>query len=188
VPAHSRVYGGRTAIFGRVITNNKRDDVDYFRFNIAQSLIYGQQLGWIHPEIVDDPIQFPFLKKMANLRWERRDFFAEAEMLRPPVVEGKMSLLNCSAFLRGQIWNHEKLAMAGAWEDADGNRSLFVINAGGTTADVTLSVYEDEYNLPEIIEAFDTQDGFQLLGQTSENGIRKLHCRIQPEGVGILNW
>ena len=162
--------------------------MDYFRFNIAQSLLYGQQLGWIHPEIVNDPVQFPFLKKMAQLRWERRDFFAEAEMLRPPVVEGKMPLLDCSAFLRGQIWNHEKLAMAGAWEDMEGKRSLFVINAGGTEADVTLSVYEDEYNLPETIDAFDTQDGFKLLGMTSENGIRKLHCRIKPEGVGILNW
>lgn len=188
VPAYSRVYGGRTAIFGRVITQNKRDDVDYFRFNIAQSLLYGQQLGWIHPEIVDDPVQFPFLKKMAAIRWDNCDFFAEAEMLRPPVVEGKMSLLDCEAYLRGQIWNHEKLAMAGAWEDASGKRSLFVINAGGSTAEVTVSVYEDEYDLPEIIDAFDTQDGFKLLGMESENGIRKLHCRIAPEGVGILNW
>ena len=188
VPAHSRIYGGRTAIFGRVITNNKRDDVDYFRFNIAQSLVYGQQLGWIHPEIVNDPVQFPFLKKLAGIRWEYRDFFAEAEMLRPPVVEGKMALLNCSAFLRGQIWNHEKLVQAGAWEDTCGNRNLFVINAGSTEAEVTLSVYENEYNLPQSIENFDVCDGFVLLGMESANGIRKLRCRIAPEGVGILNW
>ena len=188
VPAHSRVYGGRTAIFGRVITNNKRDDVDYFRFNIAQSLVYGQQLGWIHPEIVDDPRQFPFLKKMAQLRWERRDFFAEAEMLRPPVVEGKMDLLDCETFLRGQIWNHEKLVVSGAWEDMSGQRSLFVINAGGNEAELTLSVYENEYDLPETVEAFHTQDGFTLLGMTSENGIRSFRCRIASEGYGILNW
>lgn len=188
VPAHSRVYGGRTAIFGRVITQNKRDDVDYFRFNIAQSLLYGQQLGWIHPEIVDDPVQFPFLKKMAHIRWENREFFAEAEMLRPPVVEGKMPLLDCEAFLRGQIWNHEKLAMAGAWEDASGNRKLFVVNAGGEEADVTLSVYEAEYNLPKSIEKFDIQDGFEILGMESRKGVRKIRCRIAPEGVAILNW
>lgn len=188
VPAHSRVYGGRTAIFGRVITQNKRDDVDYFRFNIAQSLIYGQQLGWVHPEIVNDPVQFPFLKKMASIRWDNRDFFAEAEMLRPPVVEGKMPLLDCEAFLRGQIWNHEKLVMAGAWEDASGCRKLFVINAGGEEAEVTLSVYEKEYNLPKTIDDFQHQDGFTLLGMESKKGIRKLRCRISPEGVGILNW
>ena len=188
VPAHSRVYGGRTAIFGRVITQNKRDDVDYFRFNIAQSLLYGQQLGWIHPEIVDDPVQFPFLKKMANIRWENRAFFAEAEMLRPPVVEGKMPLLNCEAFLRGQIWNHEKLAMAGAWEDAGKNRKLFVINAGAEEAEVTLSVFEKEYNLPKSIDGFDVQDGFEIIGMESKKGVRMIRCRIASEGVGILNW
>ena len=185
VPAHSRVYGGRTAIFGRVITQNKRDDV---RFNIAQSLIYGQQLGWVHPEIVNDSVQFPFLKKMAAIRWENREFFAEAEMLRPPVVKGKVPLFDCSAFLRGQIWNHEKLAMAGAWEDAEGKRKLFVINAGAQEAEVILSVYEKEYNLPKTIDSFEVQDGFEIVSMETKRGIRKIHCRIAPEGVGVLCW
>ena len=187
VPAHPRIYGGRTAIFGRVITSNTRDNADYFRFNIAQSLTFGQQLGWVHPEIVNDPVQFPFLKKLAAIRWEYRNFFAEAEMLRPPIVEGQMMLLNCEPFLRGQIWNHEKMVQAGAWEDAQGNRSLFVINAGSTEAEVTLSVYPDEYQLPENI-SFSTCDGFTLLETVYENNICKLRCRIAPEGVGILNW
>ena len=188
VPAHSRIYGGRTAIFGRVITNNKRDDAAYFRFQVAQSLVYGQQLGWIHPEIVNDPVQFPFLKKMAAIRWAYREFFAEAEMLRPPLAEGKMALLDCEAWLRGQIWHHEKTVVAGAWEDAADKRILYVVNAGDTEAEVTLSVNEKEYDLPQSIEDFDVCDGFVLLGMESVNGIRKLRCRIAPEGVGILNW
>lgn len=188
VPAFPRVYGGRTAVFGRVITRNKRDDVDYFRFQIAQSLVYGQQLGWIHPEIVDDPIQFPFLKKMANIRWNMREFFAEAEMLRPALVEGEMPLLDCEAFLRGQIWNHEQLVVTGAWEDKAGKRALIVVNAGGTDADVTLSVYESEYKLPDSIDQFQLQDGFELVGMESVDGVRRLHCKVAAEGVGILNW
>ena len=188
VPAHSRIYGGRTAIFGRVFTNNTRDNTDYFRFNIAQSLVYGQQLGWLHPEIVDDPDQFPFLKKMAKIRWDYREFFAEAEMLRPPVVEGNVPLLNCEPFLRGQIWNHEKLVQAGGWEDAQDNRSLFVINAADSPAEFTLSVYESEYQLPENIRGFDVQDGITLLEMTSEYGVRKLRCKLEPCGYGILNW
>lgn len=188
VPAHSRIYGGRTAIFGRVYTNNTRDNADYFRFNMAQSLVYGQQLGWLHPEIVDDPVQFPFLKKMAKIRWDYREFFAEAEMLRPPVVEGNVPLLNCEPFLRGQIWNHEKLVQAGGWEDAQGNRSLFVINAADAPAEFTLCVYESEYQLPENIHDFDVQDGVTLIEMTSENGVRKLRCKLEPCGYGILNW
>lgn len=188
VPAFARVYGGRTAIFGRVITGNKRNDNAYFRYNMAEALVYGQQLGWIHPEVVNDPVQFPFLKKMAKIRWDNTEFFTEAEMLRPPVVEGKMDLLDCEAFLRGQIWNHEKLVVSGAWEDAAGQRKLFVINAGETEAEVTLTVYESEYNLPETLESFQLSDGFTLLGQEIANGVRKLRCRIAPEGCGVLSW
>lgn len=188
VPAFPRVYGGRTGIFGRVITPNKRDDNAYFRYNIAEALVYGQQLGWVHPEVVDDPVQFPFLKKMAKLRWDNAEFFTEAEMLRPPVIEGRMELLNCEAFLRGQIWNHEKLVMAGAWEDTAGVRKLFVINAGETEAEVTLSVFEKEYALPETVGGFQLCEGLTLLGEETENGVRKLRCRIAPEGFGVLTW
>jgi len=145
-------------------------------------------LGWVHPEVVDDPVQFPFLKKMAKLRWENAEFFAEAEMLRPPLVEGSMELLDCEAFLRGQIWNHEKLVMAGAWENATGERKLFVVNAGEREAEVTLSVYESEYRLPENVERFQISDGLTLLGAESEKGVRRLRCRIAPEGFGILTW
>ena len=126
-----------------------------------------------------------------NHLWGNKDMslnVAEAEMLRPPLVEGKQPLLNCEAFLRGQIWNHEKCVVAGGWEDSQGKRSLFIINSGNAEAEVTLSVYEKEYDLPQTIDAFDVQDGFMLLGMESENGIRKFRCRIASEGVGILNW
>jgi len=53
---------------------------------------------------------------------------------------------------------------------------------------VTLTVYENEYNLPETVEGFQLSDGFTLLGQESVNGLRKLHCRIAPEGCGVLSW
>ena len=188
VPGYPAVYGGRVAVFGRVSTLNKRDDDAYFRFQLAQSFAFGQQLGWIHPEIVDDEKQFPFLKKLAQLRWKYRQFFAEAEMLRPPHVEGKMELLNCEAFLRGQFWNHEKSVVAAGWEDAAGKRSLFVINSGAEAAEVTLTVAEAEYALPESLAAFTEETGAELLKVEREGGVCRLHCRISPEGYGVLNW
>ncbi len=188
VPSYPAVYGGRTAIIGRLYTANKWDDHDYFRFQIAQSLVYGQQLGWIHPVIVDDPVQFPFLKKMAQIRWQYSDFFAEAQMLRPAAISGQVPLLDCRAYLRGQLWNHEKLIQTGTWEDAGGQRRMFVINASDKEVEITLSVYENEYLLPEKIEGFDTEEGFELLNFVRENGICKLTCRLAPCGVGILSW
>ncbi len=188
VPSYPCVYGGRSAIVGRLYTSNKRDDADYFRFQISQSLVYGQQLGWFHPEIVNDPALFPFLKKMARVRWDKREFFAEAQMLRPAIPEGDVPLLDCTAYLRGQLWNHEVLIQTGTWEDASGHRVMFVINASGREADITLAVYEDEYALPADITSFDVEDGFRLLGDSTEGGVRRLRCRIASEGVGILEW
>ena len=188
VPGYPAVYGGRTAVFGRVSTLNKRDDADYFCFQTAQAFAYGQQLGWVHPEIVDDEVQFPFLKKLAQLRWQYGKFFAEAEMLRPPYVEGKMDLLNCEAFLRGQFWNHEKAVVAAGWEDAEGKRSLFVINSGANEAEVTLTVKESEYALPEDLKEFTLCDGFTLKSVERSEGVCRMVCKVAGRGYGVLNW
>ena len=188
VPGYPAVYGGRTAVFGRVYTQNKRDDAPYCRFQMAQSFAYGQQLGWLHPEIVDDEQQFPFLKKLASLRWENKEFFAEAEMLRPPHVEGEMELIDCEAFLRGQFWNHEKAVVAAGWEDSKGQRKLFVINSGAQTAYITLTVREEEYSLPEELEQFTAVQGCELVRVERENGMCRLVCRINAEGYGVISW
>ncbi len=188
VPAFPRVYGGRTAIVGRLYSSDKREDHNYFRFQISQSLVYGQQLGWIHPEIVDAPVQFPFLKKMAQLRYDRRAFFGQAEMLRPPLLGGDIPQLDCLPYLRGRFLHHEHLIQSGAWEDSAGKRTLFVINASDRAAEFTLTVREDEYALPDELSAFTKEDGFTLLGLTRENGLCTLRCRMESEGVGILDW
>ncbi|MBQ8432742.1 MAG: hypothetical protein IJX28_07640 [Clostridia bacterium] len=187
VPAFPTVYGGYTQTIGRVISANKRDDADYFRFHMAQCFLYGQQLGWIHPEIVDDKEQFPFLKKLANLRWRDAKFFRSAQMLRPPVVEGDMKLLDASPFLRLNYYTHEKCALAGAFEDVEGARHLYVINSANTEATVTVSFPTDEYRMPALSD-FTESDGATLLGIREENGKTVLSCRIAPQGFGKMVW
>lgn len=187
VPAFPAVYSGYTQTIGRVISANKRDDDEYFRFHMAQCFLYGQQLGWIHPEIVDDKKQFPFLKKLANLRWRDAVFFRTAQMLRPPVVEGDMQLLDASPFLRLNYYTHEKCAMAGAFEDEKGERHLYIINSANTEATVSVSLPTDEYSLP-MISAFTESDGATLLGIGEENGKTVLSCRLSPQGYGKIVW
>ena len=188
VPALASIYDGYTNLFGRVITQNKRNDAGYFKFMIAQSLVYGQQLGWIHPEIVNDPVQFPFLKKMAQLRYENAEFFCEGIMLRPPLVDGQLELLDTEPNLRGQVWHHDKLVVAGGFEDAKGQRKLFVVNAGSSAAEVAIRVYAEEYRLPDNLIQFTEEVGLTLVKVETSNGISTLHCQIAPEGYGVLTW
>ncbi|MBE5772168.1 MAG: hypothetical protein E7336_12465 [Clostridiales bacterium] len=188
VPAFSRIYGGHTAIFGRLISWNTRQDDAYFRFHIASSLVYGQQLGWIHPEIVDDPVQFPFLKKMVQLRWQYHDFFAEAEMLRPAEITGDIPLLDSESTLRCQYLTHEKAVVSGAWEDASGNRRLFIINASDKETDCVISVPQAEYALCKDCLQLAEIDGLILEKIENQNGMLHLHCHIAKEGYGVIAW
>lgn len=188
VPAFPAVYGGRTALFGRVITLDKRDDADYFRFQTAQALMYGQQLGWIHPEIVDDKEQFPFLKKMAQLRYRFAEFFAEAEMLRPPMVDGKMALLDTEPFLRGKYLNHEKTVVASAWEDVSGERCLFVVNSGKEKAEVELSFPEKEYRFINAPMDLSDSDGATLISRETDGSVGKLRTHLDACGYAVFRW
>ncbi len=187
VPGFPAVYGGWVANFGRVITPNKRTDDAYFRFHTAEAFMYGQQLGWVHPEIVDDDKQFPILKKLANLRFNFADFFTTAEMLRPPFVEGEMELLSTSPQLRRTFYNHHKTVVSAGWEDEEGNRKLFVANSSLKSADITITVSEQEYLLPDGIK-LSVSDGAELIEQKSENGKRILHIKLDPIGVGVFEW
>ena len=187
VPGFPAVYGGWTVNFGRVITPNKRDDDAFFRFQTAEAFVYGQQLGWIHPEIVDDKAQFPILKKLANLRFELSDFFTTAEMLRPPLVEGEMELLATSPQLRKAFYNHHKTVVAAGWEDVDKNRKLFVVNSSLKPAKVTLTVCEHEYALPDDLK-LSFEDGAELAGYKTENGKQIFSVNLRPLGVGVIDW
>ena len=78
--------------------------------------------------------------------------------------------------------------MAGTWEDQAKNRRMFAVNASAKTVEVTLSVPEDEYRLPEKAPAFADGEGIEIVSETSENGMRKLELRIAPEGFGVMSW
>jgi len=187
VPGYPAIYGGRIATFGRVITSDKRDDDEYSRFQFAQSFMYGQQLGWIHPEIVNDKKQFPFLKKLAKLRYENSEFFASAQMLRPPVAEGDMHLIDTTPFLRGRYYNHEKAVCSAGWEDINKTKKLFVANSSDKKADVCISVNDDEYNLPENVD-FNFSDGVKLKNMKKIVGIANLYVELDAQSLGVIEW
>ena len=75
VPAFPLIYAGRVAMLGRNINGYKKKDMPYCRFHIAEQVLFGQQIGWINADVVNDPQKFPFLRKMVQLRWQYRELF-----------------------------------------------------------------------------------------------------------------
>ena len=84
--------------------------------------------------------------------------------------------------------NHHKAVVAAGWEDEDQNRKLFVINSSLSEAEVTVTVNNNEYGLPDDINEFEFSDGAELISQTSENGKTTLTLKLAPLGLVVVGW
>ncbi|MDR2438339.1 MAG: DUF6259 domain-containing protein [Planctomycetaceae bacterium] len=89
VPAFATVYGGAIQMFGRYYEVG----IDYVlatKMKLAESFVFGEQLGWMSPLIINKPEEFEYLKKLVTLRYKFREFFYKGEMARPPKLYGNL--------------------------------------------------------------------------------------------------
>ena len=115
VPFFPKVYAGRVALLGRNTNGYKKNDAQFFRFHVGQAVLFGQQIGWINADVVDNPEKNDYLRRMCHVRWDYKDFFSRGEMLRPPVVvEGQKTYLSDVSMGMSEMHPAE-LVLAAAW-------------------------------------------------------------------------
>ncbi len=146
VPAFSRVYAGYAVFFGRNSDGPKKEDVLFFKHSIAQSLVYGQQLGWINADVVSDKHKLEFLKRMVQLRYQYTRFFNSGELLRPPVVTCDIEdalVAPAMRFKGPQVIRH---VICGAWRLWDNTQTvMFAVNIANKTIHAALTINPAEY-------------------------------------------
>ncbi len=143
VPAFPRVYSGCVQMIGRFTDGLNRENDDFFRFHIAQELIFGQQLGWIHPNVVYNNERLEFLKKAVDIRYKYSNLFNSGKLLRPPVITTDVLPLESAGIVMNQI-------QGGLWQTADSDKKvLFVINVSKNEANchIEYDTTETELNL-----------------------------------------
>lgn len=130
IPLFASVYGGRVQIFGRAYKGNDRAA---FRMKTAQSLVFGEQLGWMSAAQVLQDLQVngPFIRRLARLRRALLPYLADGEMARPPRVEGDIPTVTAD-----WAWHHYwpvtgSALQRGAWKSADGRLALIFVNVAG---------------------------------------------------------
>ncbi len=87
VPAFAAVYGGMIQLFGRSYANGL-ETLRGTRMKMMQSLVFGEQLGWMPANILNDKDRFPLLKSLALLRHQFREYFYMGEMVHAPQLCG----------------------------------------------------------------------------------------------------
>ena len=139
VPAFPAIYAGYIQMIGRYTDGAKRDDDAYFRYHLAESLLFGQQLGWLNAHVIYNEKRMPYLEALVHTRFRYTELFNTGKLLRPPVVKTDVPPVTSSGITMRQV-------LSGVWQTEDGETTvLFIVNASDKPAGAVLRLYPYEY-------------------------------------------
>lgn len=160
VPAFMVIYNGYVSVFGR----NYLYAPDWAGQNIltAQSLTYGEQMGWILPETYKTLVHKDFYKTCVHTRALLGSFFYDGKLLRSPEISDKhiIKTTKIKHEAYGGLLAHTA-AFSELWERKDGKKLLLLINASvketspSLRAGIPDGVYRTEGNLKTDITVTD---------------------------------
>lgn len=147
VPVFPAVYSQAIQMFGRAYRGGATKDLA-LRMKSAQQLVFGEQIGWIDPNIVHEAENARFLRQMVRLRWRYRTFFTHGEMARPPRLEGNIPIVRADWQWAGEWWVSAPAVYTGAWQ-LPGQRRLvlFFINVADEPVSATLRFNPSVYGI-----------------------------------------
>ena len=136
VPAFPVLYSDLVHLFG--VTYGDPSYVDIF---IAQSLLYGEQMGWMSPKYYFEKLPHrEFYRTAVSARKALHNALSHGRMLRPPVLEDDAPRLHSESCAHAYFKTVDYPAVQGAqWlEKETGSRILILANAGEQDANVRI--------------------------------------------------
>lgn len=145
VPAFSAVYGGALQLFGRAYGAGPTADLA-LRQKVGQQLVFGEQLGWLNPNILNRKESAAFLRRAARLRWRFRRYFHAGEMARPPELPNHWEKVKGDWQWRGERWVETLTVLTGAWRLPREKRlAVFFVNVTDKPQEVWFQYNEQGY-------------------------------------------
>lgn len=140
VPVFPVLYSDKVVTFGisyQSIQDHERDGMVIF---YAQSLLYGEQMGWLSPALYRVMPEQAFFKKLVHVRAALRPFLSHGVMLRPPVLSDDAPRLHCEKNTQAYFHTVDYPAVQGAlWQESEsGRKLLLLVNAQTVDAQVQL--------------------------------------------------
>jgi hypothetical protein len=149
VPAFPAVYGGAIQMFGRAYRGGETQDLA-LRMKAGQQLVFGEQIGWFHPNVLERPAGRDFLHQVIGLRWKLRRFFSAGEMARPPALAGRIPTVRADWRWSGTWWVTTDAVMTGAWRlPTEGRLILLFANVSEKAVEASYNFDPAMYGLGE---------------------------------------
>lgn len=193
VPLYPAVYGGRVISFGFQYISG--DDYTWrypLRLKFARALVFGSQLGWVGPEILQpaNKTEAEFLKRLCQARHTSRDALQYGELLAPPELE-KVGTVSWGEAKDGAQPITQPAVLASLWKTTQGTRKLVVVNVSDEEQKTILTLGEhqlgqlsgDTLHLHPVGEGTDItlprKDGEVFSGEISLPGCQVIVFEIQ---------
>lgn len=148
IPLFAAIYGGKIQLFSRAYQGDSWKGLA-MRMKTGQALVFGEQLGWINPQILSDEPSAAFLRRMARIRYALRDYLARGEMARPPVLKGNIPAVTADWQWWGKRMVTTPAILSGAWRAEDGRLALIFVNVSDDEQTADLVFDADGYGLPQ---------------------------------------
>ncbi len=146
VPAFMVVYNDYVTVFGRCY--DYAPDAVGQDILAAQSLTFGEQMGWIKPEVYRTLQHKAFYRKCVHAREALGSYFYDGRLLRSPIIRDahrvRTTKMQFEAY--GGLLEHTA-TFSELWERRDGRKLLLLLNASPreTSPTLTLSLPDGVY-------------------------------------------
>jgi hypothetical protein len=114
VPAFPAIYGGAVQMFGRAYRGGSTKDLA-LRMKAGQQWVFGEQIGWLDPHVIQERENADFLRQLVRLRWQLRRYFYAGQMLRPPQFDTPAPIVRADWQWQDQWWVTTDAVLTGAW-------------------------------------------------------------------------
>jgi hypothetical protein len=183
VPVLAAIYGGKIQSFGR----SYGGDHAAHRMRIAQSLVFGEQLGWIDPSIVlDDPDTGNMFRRYAKMRHHLLAHLARGTLARPPQTDGAITEVTADWAWGGKRIVTDSALQAAAWRAVDGSVAFLFANSSLQKLNFVWEFAAHDYGLEPgnlVVRPVDA-DGPEALQST--DGAFRREIDIEPLGVAAF--
>jgi hypothetical protein len=154
VPFFSAIYGGKIQMFGRSYGAGTTKDLS-MRMKAAQQLAFGEQIGWIDPNLLLGSESKDFFRQCVRMRLSLNRYFYAGEMARPPKLTDDVPKIKGDWQWNGEMWVTTDAVIAGAWRiPAESKTVLLFANISDepVSSNIDLSMYCLAAAKPEIIQ------------------------------------
>ena len=186
VPLYAAIYGGYTQTFGRL---GEVENPVAFRMEHGQAFVFGSIMGRINSLLLLRPENaelLAYLKSLAEIRHDCRDFLAFGEMLRPPAIAGAVPSVTTQWLSKTDDIVTMPAIQAGTWRAQDGRLAFFYTNVANEPVTFTHTFSLGEYGLEEDgdvevrLTTFNAPDGAEPGLATDEQGVFTVTHTMQP--------